>query len=290
LFIFDEVHKAAAERIASFISEITTARMLGFSASPKGRADGADIETEAMFGPVIYKTDYKTVQETGNIVPIDVYLVPCGDCGEIRYSSTSMMNRHGIWRNEKRNHKVVEAVRWALRTFGEDSQILVTAMTVEHCVHMGSLLPDFALCYGSMNADDCEKYARWGLIDPARHPLSSKDRERLEEDFENGKLKRCIATTTAGGVWSTGVDFPHLRVMVRSDGQSNKILDTQIPGRLARKSSGKDKGILIDFDDAFDHILARRAQGRLSRYRSKGWTILPYPAPPILSYPSQIMP
>lgn len=277
LFIFDEVHKAAAEKTAALLAEIRLARMLGFSASPKGRSDGADRETEALFGPIIHKADYKSVQDAGNIAPIDVYLAPCSHVEPINYSSTNMMNRHGIWRNKGRIDMVVYAVRWALEKFGQDSQIMVSAMTVDHAIHLGAALPDFAVCYGSMDTDDRDKYARWGLLDPSKHPLTAKDREALEEGMEAGTLKRAIATTTSGGVWSTGVDFPQLKIMVRADSQSGSILNTQIPGRLSRISEGKDKGILIDFDDAFDSGLQRRAERRLASYRGKGWTLLPLP-------------
>lgn len=280
LFIFDEVHKAAAPKTAALVSEVRLARMFGFSASPKGRSDGADKETEAMFGPVIHRAAYKQVQAAGNISPIDVYLVPCGHFAKIRYSSTNMMNRHGLWRNEERNRAVVAAVRWAQETLGAEAQILVSAMTVDHAVHMGAMLPDFALCYGTMDTDDRDKYARWGLLDPSKHPLTSKDRERLEEAFESGALKRAIATTTSGGVWSTGVDFPNLRVMIRADGQGSSILNTQIPGRLSRVCEGKEMGILVDFDDAFDDTLRKRGERRLASYRGKGWTILPIPRRP----------
>ena len=35
----------------------------------------------------------------------------------------------------------------------------------------------------------------------------------------------------------------------------------------------KDRGIVIDFDDAFNDTLSQRAQKRLTLYRKKGWQI-----------------
>jgi superfamily II DNA or RNA helicase len=124
-----------------------------------------------------------------------------------------------------------------------------------------------------MDPNDKDKFVSWGLIDPAHHPLTSKDRMKLEEAFEKGELLRCVATATSGGVWSTGVDFPHLRVLVRMDGQGSPILNTQIPGRVTRTTAGKEVGIVIDFDDAFNHTLKGRAERRIAMYRSKGWSI-----------------
>jgi superfamily II DNA or RNA helicase len=273
LFIFDEVHKAAAPKTSALLSEIRLARMIGFSASPKGRSDGADLETEALFGPVIFDASYKEAQDAGSIVPVDVYVVRCAGLEGVEERTTSALNRHGIWRHKGRNRKVAAAVAWARAQFGQDIQILVSVSTVDHCVHLGALLPDFAVCYGNMDTDERDKFARWGLIDPKIHPLTAKERERLEGDFEKGSLKRCVATATSGGVWSTGVDFPHLRVLIRADGQGSSILNTQIPGRVSRVSEGKERGVVIDFDDSHHDTLGRRAERRFSSYRGKGWTI-----------------
>ena len=118
-----------------------------------------------------------------------------------------------------------------------------------------------------MNADSVQRFQSDGLLDG--DPPSKKDVEALQEDFSTGKERRAIATS----IWSTGVDFPELAVIIRADGGASKIKDVQMPGRVARLSKGKDRGILIDFSDSFDAWTLRRARSRRTNYESKGWTV-----------------
>jgi superfamily II DNA or RNA helicase len=277
LFIFDEVHRAAAPCTAEALAKVRLARMFGFSATPKGRSDGTDKLTEAIFGPVIYKSSYQQVQATGAIVPVEVYVGDLSKLGAQNYQMPTALERNALWRNPERNQSVVDGVRWAFDTYGKEIQILVIVKTVEHLVHLAHLLPDFALCYGDMDAEKREMWGRWGLLDKSKHPITSRERARLQEDFASGKLRRAIATGSSNGVWSTGMDFPHLNVLVRADGQASVIQNTQIPGRVSRSAAGKSVGIIIDFDDAFNERLYKRAQIRLGVYRRKGWKIQTLP-------------
>jgi superfamily II DNA or RNA helicase len=91
----------------------------------------------------------------------------------------------------------------------------------------------------------------------------------MQEDFESGKLKKVIATD----VWSTGVDFPQLSVLVRADARSSEIIDIQAPGRVVRRhdASGKQYGMVIDFMDHFDGTFLRRSHDRRRSYNRQGW-------------------
>ena len=75
------------------------------------------------------------------------------------------------------------------------------------------------------------------------------------------------------------MDFPQLNVLVRADAAGGKIANTQIPGRVTRPSEGKSVGIVLDLDDSFNQKLARRAAGRFTQYRKKGWTVKHVPPP-----------
>jgi DNA repair protein RadD len=270
IFIYDEVHRAAAEMTKNTIYKCRNARMWGFSASPKGRADGADMETEAMFGPQIATLTYEEVQKTGSIVPMIVFRVSCSHLRPIVANTQTAVERHGLWRNEDRNELIAQMVGWVDQYFPPDQQILIAVKSVEHAVHLGSYLPDFKLVYATMDPDRRESWERWGLIKKGDHPLTAHAREQARLDFRDGKLRRAIAT----GVWSTGVDFPGLNVVIRADGQRSTIQATQVPGRATRSNDGKKEyGIVIDFDDKFHDTLANRALGRFRHYRKKGWTI-----------------
>ena len=282
LFIFDEVHRAAAPQTSEAIGKIMNARRFGFSASPSGRSDNADLETEGLFGPVIFKTTYQDVQATGHIVPIKVMMINTDGFTAVDYENPVVLERRGLWRNIERNKLIAQTVKWALAEFGQDSQTLIAVKTLDHLVHLGAELNreglGFTLMYGSMEPERRQKYENWGLIEQGKHPLTGQEKERIQEDFTSGKLRRVIATANSSGVWGTGMNFPHLEILVRADGQSGAILNTQISGRVSRKpnsATGDEKceGILIDFADTFSKILQGRATRRMGLYRKKGWQI-----------------
>jgi len=269
IFIFDEVHHAAAPKTAEALGKVWEARRFGFSASPVGRSDLADLETEAMFGPVIHRSTYQDIQKTGAIVPIEVLVFSMCMARKTVASTDTARERHGIWRNQDRNGLIAAAIQWVRRTYGVDMQILISVKTVEHAVYLNAHLPDFTLVYGDMQPKKRERWERAGLLIPGEHPITSGERATLQDDFRDGKLKRAIATQ----IWGTGVDFPGLEVLVRADAQSSSIRNTQLPGRVTRKAEGKDFGLVIDFDDCHNEALQRRARKRLSIYRKKGWKI-----------------
>lgn len=99
--------------------------------------------------------------------------------------------------------------------------------------------------------------------------LTPKEKEALRIQFEKAELKKVIATTT----WKEGVDFEQLAYLIRADGATSKVRNTQIPGRLSRLFKGKTKGIMIDFRDEFNDWASDRTDVRLRGYRSHGWTI-----------------
>ena len=101
-------------------------------------------------------------------------------------------------------------------------------------------------------------------------PISKKEVEAIRKKFTLGTVRRVIAT----GIWSTGVDFPQLSVIIRADGGASAIKDIQMPGRVCRISAGKDKGILVDIADTFDVWTSRRANTRFKSYEEKQWDII----------------
>ena len=277
ILLFDEVHCAAALETARALATIRNARRFGFSASPFGRSDHADMETVSLFGEVIYSVGYREIQRMGRVVPIELRWV---NTDRILPRDLSLfkgegphdrlrVDRHLVWRNDERNAVIAAAVNRVRDEVGRDAQVLIFTATVEHAVFLGKLLPDFVLVYGEMK--NREKYERWGLIPPGAHPIGHDERTAYREDFRSGKLKLAIATH----IWGTGIDFPSLQILVRADAQASPIASTQIPGRVTRCSSGKEKGIVIDFSDGFFSVLDDRARRRKSSYSSKGWTIIP---------------
>lgn len=108
------------------------------------------------------------------------------------------------------------------------------------------------------------------MLDTVNEPaMTPAIRDKMSKDFEAGTLKKVIATD----VWSTGVDFPMLSVLIRADARASEIMDIQAPGRVVRRhdASGKEHGIVIDCLDSFDPGFKKRSFERKKTYDEQGW-------------------
>lgn len=264
LFMYDEVHEAASEERMRKIARIRNAKRFGFSASPKGRGDGADLAIEAMFGPVIYVLPYQDAEASGHVATITVhkYAVPGSP---ISIDNDVARMRFGIWRNELRNQLVSKvAAEHALN----GKQVLIIVDKVEHALFIKSqFLPEWPVIHGPVQAEQIKTFKRLGLLPNGPRDLCTPEfRDRARTDFECGRMRFAIAT----GVWQQGVDMRHLDVLIRADGAVSPIVSTQVPGRLSRGEAG----LLVDFDDVFDEKFRHRSDARFRHYKGKGWDIV----------------
>jgi superfamily II DNA or RNA helicase len=265
--LVDEVQEFATQDYLGRVAKFRRSRNFGFSANSEGdRNDGADFELEGPFGPPLITLQYADAVANECIVQIkfrmlDMHLKhnPCEglDTPETR-------NRHGLWRNDTRNAKFAAAVREY-----PDAQVLCTVDTVEHACALKKHLPEFELVYSpaGLDPEKRDRYTRWGWI-PASEPVMTDERRlNLKRAFEQGKLKKAIATT----VWNRGVNFTQLSVLARLDARASPVADKQIPGRLSRLDKEKNYGLLIDSADQFDDRFERKADQRRRQYKKLGW-------------------
>lgn len=270
VIIGDEIHELATDTYLSKLAMFRFSRFLGLSANFEDRMDQADFQLEGLFGPLVAKLTYQEGVDAGLIVPIEVHW----RTARFKYNPAEdydgvMMRKFGLWTNLGRNRKIArDAMNFP------DDQVLIVVKTVEHALHLKQLLPDYKLCYSQITDKKLKSFKKRGLVKKNFRPLKPNERDQMKRDFENGTLKKVIATT----VWNRGVNFHRLQVLIRADGGASKIDDTQIPGRLSRhcKRIKKECGVLIDYQDQFDERLERKADSRRREYRRKGWKqILP---------------
>jgi superfamily II DNA or RNA helicase len=282
LLLFDECHGVAAPQIQSKMVKFSGCRMFGFSASPEGRLDGADMVVEAFFGPKLVNMPYSEGVKSGSIVPIEVYIKRVSG-PDVQYSTDVDKERNGYWLNPVRNNSIAAVAR----QIPDHMQTLIMVRTTEHALALQKLLPDYSVAHGGKNREQWLEYIDRGVVSDSiaekdipgflagRSTLPSYDKDAnpdtsaMLEEFEAGTLKKAIATT----MWKEGIDPIHLRVLIRADGTSGNIPATQIPGRLARTAEGKRAGILIDFLDSYGDTYLRRSHGRIRQYRKKEWSI-----------------
>jgi superfamily II DNA or RNA helicase len=262
--IVDEAHQCGDNLISRYLGHLGECYMFGFTASPGMRSDGADMVMEALFGEVIAKGEYQEAVDNGNVVPLEVRLYPAP--GSPCYKKKTVARRRECyWRNQGRNKLIARLAG----EFPDDEQVLVMVDTIEHGLFLRKEMPGFTFVYRPPSKEDWEMYRRMGLVGADEEPISRKAQDSAADDFRSGKLTKVIST----GVWKQAVDFPDLSVLIRADGGGSGIGSIQIPGRLSRLSDGKDKGILIDFNDDFDAWPQTRSLKRKGFYKKQGWEI-----------------
>ncbi len=268
--IGDEIQELGTENYLTQLSKYRKARMIGLSASHE-RPDGVDFELEGAFGPIRIQIHYQEAVDNQMIVPIKVLwrdvvmdINPCDGA-----PNPVEKARDGLWRNSDRNKQIAADAA----SFPDSAQVLIVVNTLEHAVHLKRYLPGFTLCYGNSvtNFVDMKKYAEQGILRHNEPKMTTSRLDGLKRDFEQGKLKKVIAT----GIWNRGVNFRKLQVLIRADAGGSSIADTQIPGRVCRlgtEDAPKNFGLLIDYRDQFDPGFARKAKSREKNYDKHGWT------------------
>lgn len=267
--IWDECHQAAATTYASAVTRLYKwSRNYGFTATPKGRSDGADPLLQMLFGDTIFEMDYQEAQDKGLVVPIHVRWLVNDHCppGASNKQTRVALERHCIWRNEARNRLIADDIH---SHYGEDDQVLVLVDRVEHGMYLSKFLPEFTLVYGSVSDEDMARYKTLGVLPEGFKSLKAKDKESLKESFKEGKLKKVIAT-----FWHTGVDFPALEAVYNISAGASPILTTQKGGRGSRTFVGKEFATVVDVVDMLPDaaaVFTTSARRRASQYKSLGW-------------------
>lgn len=264
-FIFaDEVHKLMANTYAEALTRLSqNTRNFGFTATPDGRKDNAHARMHCIFGRPIFRLGYEEAVADKLTVPIEVRW------HNVRMNTNPCQNldgvprkRWGIWRNNTRNKIIAEIAKQY-----DDEQVLIMVATLEHAIYLKQLLPDYELCYANLDGRKRAQYQRQGFLPPDFESMTATKREAMRQAFGAGTLRKVIATD----VWSTGVSFNALSVLIRADARASRILDTQIPGRVSRTDDGKEVGVIHDFFDQFDDGFKRAASSRRSNYKRNGW-------------------
>lgn len=279
ILLVDECHTAGAEEASRALALVRNpCKRFGFTASLYGRSDGGDMVAEALLGPVLYTVPYDEAARDGLVSKMKVAMVDLGPdtCSDQSsgYSSQVAKKRNTYWNNSMRNRAIAAAVG----TLGtqlklpDDPQVLVLVETLEHALYMKQALPDYELVYANADVRDLNDFGNSGMLPEGFVPLTDRRRKELLQQFEEGTLRKVIAT----GCWGTGVDFVQLDVLVYASGSPSEIQTTQWPGRNSRIREGKEFGLIVDCTDRFDNWGRRRALMRVRNYKKHGWEII-YP-------------
>lgn len=265
LLIGDEIHQLSASTYSRDITQqFDKCRRIGLTATPHGRGDNTDLRTEAMWGQTAFKVSYQQAQALRLVTPIEVrwqsmYLDQDPAAG---ISHPVFRHKAAIHRNTVRNVDIARVAR-----LHPDEQVLILVDRARHSLLLKQLLPEFTLVFQSVAPAVWRECHNEGLIDSNFAPPTAHDLLRYRDAFKTGELRKVIATN----MWSTGVSFDQLSVLIRADGQAGFIIDTQAPPRTSRLYDGK-VAVVYDWLDQFSSIYRGRAKRRGKTYEEHGWT------------------
>jgi superfamily II DNA or RNA helicase len=246
ILIVDEVHVAASDTRAENLLNMRLAARWGVSATPSGRFDGRDLVTEGVFGPVVHQSTYGDAVRAGALVPITVYWIECptpnmGIENYLKYTSRAGRYRNAVYKNIGRNQLIGEI----LRRLPDDMQALVIMQFLEQMEYIKQQCDtNVEIVHAETSAEKLADYQNLRAI-------SAKERKEIYTRMENSDIKRILSTH----VYSTGVNFPSLEVVINAGGGGSEIVSKQIPGRESRKTADKQRSYLIDFWHPWDQTM-----------------------------------
>lgn len=262
LLISDELHhiNQNAKAYSKVVEHIPAGYRFGFSATPfrTDRKTATDVTQVALFGDVIADISKQELVEEGFITPVKVLWVqykhpgiPTSYYGYLEKSETPQEAYRAAFTDCVMNcRERLEAIAEMYELFvTEGKQVLVMVRSVDYAYKLNGIL-------------NC----------PVVHGSTDKEeRDEVYRLFKSGELRSLIATD----IYSEGVSFEGLDVVILAEPFKSKILTEQRLGRLMRLYKGKAEGILVDFADTTPFFDAQ-ADARLKTYKQQGHQVMDY--------------
>jgi len=233
--VLDECHLAACDTVQAIARNIKGEYVYGMSASP-WRDDGADMLIEAFLGRKIVDVGARNLIDQGYLVEPNIrFLAP----KPYKFKSGQYQSIYSkyIVENEQRNGMIVKAT---MSMVEQDFVPVVLFNTIKH---------------GDILFDKLRKFGPIGLLSGKD---SSKQRDKVKDELENGKIKCLLASK----IYDCGVDIPLLSGLVIASSGKSSVRALQRIGRVLRLYPGKNIAAVIDFADQapylFDHAIRRK--------------------------------
>lgn len=267
--IIDEVHRFANldGMYAHTMRNLEAPVKLGTTATLPSTQEGRMV-LEALVGPVLGSL---SIQEAAGLKIIAKPVINIYDSGKVPYMELfdettvpipekyalskkrfdprryATVYQNGIVLNKTRNNIIVKLAKMRLE---EEKSVLITIVNIDHGNELMKIIGNKFPCVFLSGKDTKSK------------------RLKVKKDFENGIIKCVIASS----IFTEGVNFPHLDVLIIAGGQKAEISTIQKVGRGLRKTKTKTEVEIIDFDDdGIHHFLANHSQERFRLYGQNNW-------------------
>lgn len=227
VLITDEMHCMTDGNVWNkvFTHFRSTYYRLGFSATPYKSLSG-ELESEAIYGPVIAKESYMDCVSKGYLTQPEVIVYNYKQPGLPWGVKFQQAYKERIVENEDRNFLICQI---ALKYWKAGKKVFIAVTHINH----GKLLKQmFETVIGKNN------------VIFAEGSTSLQKRQDGIKDFENGG-KILIATS----IYNEGVNIKSMDVLINARCSLSKSVFLQTIGRCLRLSPGKTKAIIIDIQD-----------------------------------------
>ncbi len=268
LLIVDECHRAAAPSWSAKIEQAQSARW-GLSATPWSDKE-RDAILRRLFTDRVHVVPRDVLTRSGQLAAAKVKWIDI-DAGDIEKQITlealnliaertkkqpwlwrtedsqrEQTNRCkwqaaqliGIWQNERRDYAIISEANQRL---SDGNHVIVLVGSIEHGKRLVEAIPGAVACYSGMGR---------------------KARREAIEGFKSGAV-RCLVATS---MLDEGFDAPIADCLIVASAGKSFRKSVQSTGRVLRKFDGKDHGIIIDFKDSFNPMLARQSAKRRAIY------------------------
>lgn len=254
----DEVHVAATRGYRKILSSTDAYWRLGFSATPLGREDHADLRMVGSVGPIVYKISPQQLIEKGLLVQPNITFVEGPEQPVPYWAPVELAKRRGgvekawpvayslgIATSESRNALLVKLAQKVAKP------ALLFVKAIMHGQHLVHRLEKVGLSVDYVHGAD-NRAARKSAI------------KRLE----HGDLDVLVCS----GIFNKGIDIPEVRGLINGAGGRSVHQAVQRLGRGTRTAEGKTE---IEFWDVMDRgpWIRGHSKIRAKAYRDSGYVV-----------------
>ncbi len=231
LFIVDEAHGSPAKTVYDVSMAMNPRYKIGLTATPGGRADGADKKIYAATGAVLEITSIDTLIERGHLAEPTFLFFNAPYYGYSQFKWQEMYKAE-IVENTQRNRLIASVAK---KFTDRGVSVYINVVNKSHGRNLSTLIPDGVFIHSES---------------PNRSDAISK--------FKKRQLS-CLITTD---ILKEGVDIPEMDAIIMAGGMKGNIPTAQKIGRVLRPG----RAFVVDFIDR-GKITSKHSAARLDIYR-----------------------
>lgn len=238
MIISDETHIVPASTFYTNLSKLKAKYKYGFSATPK-REDGLTAVINFANGPIIHSVPADKLSQV--LIKPDVKPVKTSYYFSLFSTQEYQQMISDLSEDIERNKLIVDT----LQKNYKNNYVCLLCQRISQIKILKEMLGDEAVILISN--------------------MSKKERKEVMESLRNKNKKYIISSY---GLFSQGINLPHLEVLFLCAPIKSEIKVRQALGRLMRICEGKTKAIVIDFVDSRIELLDHHFKQRTKIYKT----------------------